>query len=211
MASPHNSASESAAGTTALTLRALTLRAQTGWLRGVLPCVRNQMCVMALSLAMGCGAEPVAETLSSRNLSAEPAASAETAPDAAASSAVDSGDSTAPLLGDCRVEARGVKFAWQFYHLPDGEEPGAETALPLGNTLRLKAGADVQLLLTSTDYVYTLTTPDGQKEIAVPDMIHRLRFTAPERGQYEFHTDPMCGWRFFHDDVQGRMEVGRQP
>jgi heme/copper-type cytochrome/quinol oxidase subunit 2 len=70
---------------------------------------------------------------------------------------------------------------------------------------------DVTLLLTSDDYVYTLTSPTGSKEIAVPKLVHTLRFQAPETGTYEFRTDPMCGLRYFHDDVQGTMQVEASP
>ncbi|MCA8997430.1 MAG: hypothetical protein KDA80_10590 [Planctomycetaceae bacterium] len=104
-------------------------------------------------------------------------------------------------------EARGENFQWHFYGAgPDGELRTTDDVF-LGNTLTVRPNTKVELDLTSKDYIYTLTSPDGAKEIAVPEMIHRISFVAPQDGDYEFRTDPLCGLRYFHDDVQGRMSV----
>jgi len=104
-------------------------------------------------------------------------------------------------------EARGRGFKWQFLTAgPDGTFSSGDE-VSLGNELVLPPAKDVTLILTSEDYVYTLNVPDGRIEVAVPDMVHAIRFTSPIEGIHEFRTDPMCGLRYFHDDVLGTMRV----
>lgn len=103
--------------------------------------------------------------------------------------------------------ARGENFKWHFFTAGEDGELMTEDDLFVGHELTLPPRSPVELTLTSVDYVYTLTSPDGEKEIAVPEMIHTLNFVAPDSGTYEFRTDPMCGLRFFHDDVQGKLLV----
>ncbi len=112
-----------------------------------------------------------------------------------------------PSSGPVVVEARGRDFKWQFLTPgPDGDIASGDEEL-LGNELVVPPATDVILILTSEDYVYTLNVPDGRIEVAVPDMVHSIRFTSPAGGTHEFRTDPLCGLRYFHDDVLGTMRV----
>ena len=112
-----------------------------------------------------------------------------------------------PSAGPVVVEARGREFKWQFLTPgPDGEIASGDEEL-LGNELVVPPAADVILVLTSEDYVYTLNVPDGRIEIAVPDMVHSVRFRSPAEGTHEFRTDPLCGLRYFHDEVLGTMRI----
>ncbi|MDG2130065.1 MAG: hypothetical protein P8K08_18850 [Fuerstiella sp.] len=112
-----------------------------------------------------------------------------------------------PSSGPFVIEARGRDFKWQFLTPgPDGNIASGDEQL-LGNELVVPPAADIILVLTSEDYVYTLNVPDGRIEIAVPDMVHSVRFTSPAEGTHEFRTDPLCGLRYFHDDVLGTMRV----
>lgn len=104
-------------------------------------------------------------------------------------------------------EARGRDFTWHFRTLGPDFLPESRDVDFDEKALKVSPRTEVHLQLTSDDYVYTLTAPDGNKEIAVPGMVHTISFVAPESGTYEFRTDPMCGLSFFHDDVQGTMEI----
>ncbi len=111
--------------------------------------------------------------------------------------------STKPLV----FEARGREFKWQFLTTgPDGDIASGDEE-SLGNELIVPAATDVILVLTSEDYVYTLNVPDGRIEIAVPDMVHVVQFRSPLEGTHEFRTDPLCGLRYFHDEVLGTMRI----
>ncbi len=110
---------------------------------------------------------------------------------------------------DRSFEARGKNFEWYFYTPgPDGILMTEDDVL-VGNELKVVPQTQIELQLTSEDYIYTLTAPDGTKQIAVPEMVHSLSFESPDSGIYEFRTDPMCGLRYFHDDVQGTMQIAQ--
>lgn len=113
----------------------------------------------------------------------------------------------APIL----VEARGHEFHWEFFTVgPDGQ-PGTGDEKSLGNDLPAPANTLITLILSSDDYIYTLNTPDGRIAPAVPELIHTIQFRSPPEGRHEFRTDPMCGLRYFHDDVLGTMSVLTTP
>lgn len=105
------------------------------------------------------------------------------------------------------VEARGTAFKWKFLTLGRDKKIATGDETVLGNELVVPANTVVTLVLTSTDYVYTLNVPDGRIAAAVPDMEHRIQFLSPSDGRHEFRTDPMCGLRYFHDEVLGTMQI----
>ncbi|GIT30378.1 MAG: hypothetical protein Ct9H300mP1_24240 [Planctomycetaceae bacterium] len=66
----------------------------------------------------------------------------------------------------------------------------------------------MDLKLTSTDYIYTLSLPELQlEEIAVPELVHILRVDAARAGSYQLLSDPMCAVRFSHDEEMGRLKI----
>lgn len=109
------------------------------------------------------------------------------------------------------VEARGHNFKWGFFTTGPDKRPGTGDERSLGNELPVPPNAMVTLIVTSDDYIYTINAPDGQVAAAVPEMQHTLQFRAPSKGRHEFRTDPMCGLRYFHDDVLGTMIVTEDP
>lgn len=105
------------------------------------------------------------------------------------------------------IMAVGTNFKWTFIDVGlDGVE-GTVDDYNYGNTLRLPAGQQVKLNLRSTDYVYTLNVPDGRIQAVIPDLDRSIQFQMPSTGTHFFKTDPMCGLRYFHDDVLGVLEV----
>ena len=105
-------------------------------------------------------------------------------------------------------EARGSEFQWSFAYAGADGDLGTPDDVSLGNTLLIPAGKQVELQLVSDDYIYILAAPvTGQREIAVPDMVHTLRFDSGVVNEYELISDPLCGYRFFHDEVMGNINV----
>jgi len=105
------------------------------------------------------------------------------------------------------AEARGHEFQWQFFTIGPDRKPGTGDETCLGNDLPVPPDTLVTLILTSDDYIYTLNAPDGRVAAAVPDLVHTIQFRSPSGGRHEFRTDPMCGLRYFHDDVLGTMSI----
>ena len=105
------------------------------------------------------------------------------------------------------VEAHGKDMQWQFFEIVAADELHRCQRRPLGSELRVQPGDRVDVDVTSADYIYVLTLPDGQRQIGIPDMIHRVSFSADQPGVFELRADPMCGLRFFHDEVQGIIRV----
>lgn len=106
------------------------------------------------------------------------------------------------------VRAVGRDFQWHFrYPGPDATLETADDVVG-SRTLYLPPDVDVKLDLTSDDYVYTMSLPKhGLKEIAVPDMTHTLRFHTETGAEIDLLVDPMCGFRFYHDEIMGRILV----
>ncbi len=113
-----------------------------------------------------------------------------------------------PLRGPLLVEATGRDFQWHFRRAGTDQEIGTADDIPAGTTLHLPPETDVELLLESEDYVYVFSNAELQlREIAVPEMTHSLRFRTPVGGTFDLLVDPICGFRFFHDPLMGRITI----
>ncbi|MAG92757.1 MAG: hypothetical protein CMJ48_03255 [Planctomycetaceae bacterium] len=117
---------------------------------------------------------------------------------------------SAPLRGPVLVEATGRDFQWHFRLAGTDQEIETADDVPAGTTLHLPPETDVELLLESEDYVYVFSNAELRlREIAVPEMTHSLRFRTPVGGTFDLLVDPICGFRFFHDPLMGRITVDR--
>lgn len=106
------------------------------------------------------------------------------------------------------VRAVGRKFQWHFVFPGPDKTFDTPDDVQSGTTLHLPLGSEVDLQLTSDDYVYIMTLPEyGLSEIAVPDMLHHLRFKADRCMDVPIRTDPMCGVAFLHDDEMGEFKI----
>jgi cytochrome c oxidase subunit 2 len=106
------------------------------------------------------------------------------------------------------VHAIGSEFRWTF-RLPgdDGHLNTADDILSR-DELHVPVGKQVELHLTSTDYIYMFNVPSLHvREAAVPELIFNVSFQPTTSGTHDIITDPMCGVRYFHDDVMGRVFV----
>ena len=106
------------------------------------------------------------------------------------------------------VEAIGREFVWWFrYPGADGIRNTSDD-IELRRQLLLPSDVDVTLELKSEDYIYSMSLPDRNlKEIAVPDLHFELSFRTKPSEEFDLLVDPMCGFRFFHDDVMGHVSV----
>ena len=105
------------------------------------------------------------------------------------------------------VRVRGKKFVWRFQYVGnDGVWDSADDLHT--NQLHLPLAHEINLELTSDDYIYTFSMPQlNLEEIAVPELTHRLKFQATQSGRFELLADPLCGLRLFHDEVMGRAVI----
>ncbi|MBQ17922.1 MAG: hypothetical protein CMJ65_12435 [Planctomycetaceae bacterium] len=106
------------------------------------------------------------------------------------------------------VAVTGSRFQWSFRFPGQDGRFGTSDDLVSSRHLHLPQGQVVDLQLTSTDYIYTLSLPGLQlEEIAVPELVHTLRLEAQRNGVYRLLSDPMCAVRFSHDDEMGQVRV----
>ena len=114
----------------------------------------------------------------------------------------DMGDSRA--LGDSlRVSVRGSDFNWYFtYHTSEDMQTGRTVSSK--RNLHVPVNVPVELSIESDDYLYSLALPRfNVKEIAVPDLTHKLKFTAKDPGVSPLVGDQFCGYT--HPNLIGRV------
>lgn len=104
------------------------------------------------------------------------------------------------------IEITGSKFRWLVkYPGADGILITDDDVLTLGN-LHVPAQTDVELVLKSADYVYSLALPHFQlHEMAVPGLEFRLRFHTEGDGEFELLGDEFCGDP--HPELNGSLFV----
>jgi heme/copper-type cytochrome/quinol oxidase subunit 2 len=106
------------------------------------------------------------------------------------------------------VEATGRGFRWHFRRVEPPLASNVSDVKPPAHELRLPVGATVELHLTSDDYVYLLSAPElGIRQIATPGLVHKATFTADRPLTRELPADALCNFRFYHDELMGRIIV----
>ena len=106
------------------------------------------------------------------------------------------------------VEVIGRHYRWHFRCLePEGSPMGAADTTAI-EELHLPAGARVEFRFTSDDYIYLCKIPEiGIAQIAVPGLTHQCICELVEPGTYDLRVDPLCSFRFYHDELMGRIVV----
>jgi heme/copper-type cytochrome/quinol oxidase subunit 2 len=106
------------------------------------------------------------------------------------------------------VQATGHEFFWRFRF------PGPDARFDTGDDLRidkevhLPLGRDIVFLITSDDFVYTMSIPAlNLRQIAVPELTYTLSFHTTSAGEFDVIADPLCSVRFFHNESMGRVVV----
>ena len=115
----------------------------------------------------------------------------------------------APTLppGPLLIQITGEEFTWQFrYPGPDGSLHTDDDIIKPGKELHLPLGVEIEVELTSRDYIYTFALPHlDLHQVAVPDLTFALSFTPQTSGVFAFVGDQMCG--FEHESLNGRVVV----
>ena len=109
--------------------------------------------------------------------------------------------------GPLRIQITGEEYTWQFrYPGPDGDLQTADDIIKPGNELHLPLGIEIEIELTSRDYIYTFALPHLElHQVAVPDLTFALAFIPQTTGVSAFVGDQMCG--FAHESLNGRVVV----
>ena len=106
--------------------------------------------------------------------------------------------------------AVGRDMKWHFSEQIKNQPALQPQIVMRGSVMELQVGQTAVIEVLSDDYLYLLTLPDGRSQIGVPEMSHQIEFVATEQGRFELKADPMCGFRFLHDDeVQGLLVVSQ--
>ena len=110
------------------------------------------------------------------------------------------------------IEVTGREFAWN-YRLAgqDGELDTADD-VRVQDELHLPLDCDIELLVKSDDFVYTLSIPELElRKIAIPELVYVLQFRTTRPGTFDVVADPLCGVRWFHDEDMGRVVIESPP
>lgn len=112
------------------------------------------------------------------------------------------------LKSPIQVQVVGHDFVWRFrFPGPDAKFDTKDDA-SVEKELHLPVERDIVFLVTSDDYVYTMTIPDlGLRQIAVPGLTYPLEFRVTEECSIDIIADPLCGVRIFHDEYMGNVIV----
>ena len=104
------------------------------------------------------------------------------------------------------IEMTGEEFQWQSrYAGPDGELQSPDDVV-VTKVIHVPVGADVEIILQSRDYIYSLEVPQHSlKEIAVPDLTFKLQFKPAHVGEYVLPGAQMCGYT--HPDLMTTLIV----
>lgn len=106
------------------------------------------------------------------------------------------------------VQAIGREFVWWFRYPGADGVLGTEDDLEEERLLVLPPNVDARILLTSEDFIYTMTLPGyADREIAVPEMFHEIAFHTRDADRFDLLVDPLCSFRFYHDDVMGNVQI----
>jgi heme/copper-type cytochrome/quinol oxidase subunit 2 len=110
--------------------------------------------------------------------------------------------------GPIIVRVTGRDYFWSFrFPGPDAEFDTPDDVLA-EKVIHLPPDRDVRFLITSDDFVYTLSIPRlGLRQIAVPDLTFNLEFHTTSAGAYEVIADPLCSVKLFHDEDMGQVTV----
>ena len=107
------------------------------------------------------------------------------------------------------IEMTGHEFKWHSRYRGDDGQWETEDDVHAAQVIHVPVKADVEIVLKSRDYIYSLAVPQaGLKEIAVPDLTFTIRFKADKIGKYELPGDQLCGYS--HPDLIGTLIVDTQ-
>lgn len=90
------------------------------------------------------------------------------------------------------IEVQAYKYGWQFYY--NGSSFDGTTEVTSGQTLRMPANQEVELRVTSRDWLHAFHVPSlGLKADAFPGQYNTLRTIPTETGSYQLYCAEYCG------------------
>lgn len=105
-----------------------------------------------------------------------------------------------------KIEMTGHDFKWASRYAGNDEKMDTDDDIHAQQVLHVPINAEVEIVLKSLDYLYSLEVPLAEKkEIAVPDLEFSLSFKADKMGTFEMPGDQMCGYT--HPDLMGTLVV----
>ncbi len=110
---------------------------------------------------------------------------------------------------EVKIEMTGHDFKWASHYAGRDGKMGTDDDIHAQQILHVPIDAEVEIVLKSLDYLYSLEVPLAEKkEIAVPDLTFSLSFKADKMGTFEMPGDQMCGYT--HPDLMGTLIVESQ-
>ena len=110
---------------------------------------------------------------------------------------------------EVKIELTGHDFKWASHYAGRDGKMGTDDDIHAQQILHVPIDAEVEIVLKSLDYLYSLEVPLAEKkEIAVPDLTFSLSFKADKMGTFEMPGDQMCGYT--HPDLMGTLIVESQ-
>ncbi|MDS0258287.1 cytochrome c oxidase subunit II [Haloarcula sp. S1CR25-12] len=102
------------------------------------------------------------------------------------------------------VEVQAYRYGWTFYH--NGSSFDGTTAVSETGTLKLPANQEVNIRVTSRDWLHAFHVPSlGLKADAFPGQYNNLRTVPTETGTYQLYCAEYCGSG--HSQMLGTVEV----
>ena len=110
---------------------------------------------------------------------------------------------------EVKIEMTGHDFKWNSRYAGTDGKLDTDDDIHAKQILHVPLDAEVEIVLKSLDYLYSLEVPLAEKkEIAVPDLTFSLNFKADKLGTFEMPGDQMCGYT--HPDLMGTLIVESQ-
>ncbi len=102
------------------------------------------------------------------------------------------------------IEVQAYRYGWTFYY--NGSSFDQSSAVSSTGTLRLPANQEVNLRVTSQDWLHAFHVPSlGLKADAFPGQYNQLRTVPTETGSYQLYCAEYCGSG--HSQMLGTVEV----
>ena len=106
--------------------------------------------------------------------------------------------------GTEHIEVQAYRYGWTFYY--NGSSFNETTDVTSTGTLRIPANQEVNLRITSRDWLHAFHAPSlGLKADAFPGQYNELRTVATEPGSYQLYCAEYCGSG--HSQMLGTVQV----
>jgi cytochrome c oxidase subunit 2 len=106
--------------------------------------------------------------------------------------------------GSTSIEVQAYRYGWTFYY--NGSSFDEQTSVTSTGTLRVPANQEVNLRVTSRDWLHAFHVPSlGLKADAFPGQYNQLQTVPTETGTYQLYCAEYCGSG--HSQMLGTVQV----